>query len=65
MSKRPSTFRKADIKRLVEAATMAGIEVGTIRISKATGDLELTPKSASSMAAGGGNDWDEIKTPAS
>jgi hypothetical protein len=42
MSKRPSTFRKTDIKRLVEAAAMAGLEVGTIRISKA-GDLELTP----------------------
>jgi hypothetical protein len=45
MSQRPSTFKKIDIKRLVEAAAMAGIEIGAIEISKA-GDLRLTPKSS-------------------
>jgi len=46
MSKRPSTFRKTDIKRLVEAAAMAGLEVGTIEVTKA-GDLRFTPRSTS------------------
>ena len=46
MSKRPSTFRKTDIKRLVEAAAMAGLEVATIEVTKA-GDLRFTPKSTS------------------
>ena len=46
MSKRPSTFRKIDIKRLVEAAAMAGLEVGAIEVTKA-GDLRLTPKPTS------------------
>jgi hypothetical protein len=50
MSQRPSTFKKIDIKRLVEAAAMAGIEIGAIEISKA-GDLRLTPKSSSATPA--------------
>ena len=34
MSKNPSTFRKSDIKRLLEAAAMAGVKVKGVEIDK-------------------------------
>lgn len=42
MSKARSTFRKNDIKRLIEAAATAGVKVGAVEATK-DGVMRLVP----------------------
>ena len=44
VGKGPCTFRKNDIKRAIEAARAAGVDIGKIRVDQH--GFELTPKSA-------------------
>jgi hypothetical protein len=57
MSKRPSTFRKADIRRGVEALKSAGLRVARVEITP--GKIVLVPASGDTgEAATAANEWD-------
>jgi hypothetical protein len=59
MSKGPSTFRKNDVKRGIEALELAGKKVGRVEIDKA-GKIILFPDNevATGEAATATNEWD-------
>jgi hypothetical protein len=57
MSKGPSTFRKADIKRGVEALKSAGLKVARVEITP--GKIVLVPKDGEAgEVATAPNPWD-------
>lgn len=59
MSKRASLFRKNDIKRMLEAAKMAGVKVGSIEVQP--GKIVLVPDHDGDPAEPTSNEWDSVK----
>jgi hypothetical protein len=61
MSKSTSTFRKNDIKRAIQAAVAAGMQIRRVEIDK-EGKIALVPNQpgeAESFATV--NEWDEVR----
>jgi hypothetical protein len=62
MGSGPSAFKKADVKRALQAATAAGIEVKRVVIDKA-GKIVIVagkPEEEKLDEDSGGNEWDGI-----
>ena len=65
MSRRPCTFRQADVTRALRAAKAAGVPVD-IRIERSSGDMVITPARAHDSAdESNQNPWDEVLANAS
>jgi hypothetical protein len=61
MPRRPSTFSHADVVRAVKAARDAGLDVGTVEVTRdGTIRVRVTHDSKEQLPADGGNAWDEV-----
>jgi hypothetical protein len=60
MGKGPSTFKKNDVKRALQAAVTAGIEVQRFEIDKAGKIVVVAGKSDNEKPDEGANEWDHI-----
>jgi hypothetical protein len=59
MARAPCTFRKADLKRAVEAVVAAGLRVVGVKVS-AEGHIEVVTSNGAGQVSGkSDNDWDK------
>lgn len=60
MSRAPSTFRKQDMTRAVQAVLAAGVSIKQVEVDKA-GKIVVIAGTERSPAASTGNEWDDVK----
>ena len=61
MTRRPCTFRQADVTRALKGAVAAGVEVKSIEIDQ-SGKIVMITSRAAEPAKQDESDWDEVLT---
>jgi hypothetical protein len=56
MSNRPQKMKIRDIRRIISATRSAGVDIGSVKVDPATGEVTIT---AGKPGASVGNPWDE------
>ena len=59
MGRGPCTFREVDVRRAVNAARKAGLEIAGVKVSR-EGDIIIVAGKPSEASATEPSDWDEI-----
>jgi hypothetical protein len=57
-------FRDRDVKRVIRASQMAGIEIGAVEVDPRTGRITIIPSKSRDDESSDRNPWDEVLTDA-